>query len=60
MGKGWRGFLVYVNGDIPSIMISIRNCPSDIQILPVVMNLRKQNLLVVAIYTPPLQCKTCF
>ena len=29
------GLLVYVNGDIPSRMIFIRDCPSDIQILPV-------------------------
>ena len=37
-----RGLLVYVNGDIPSRMISIRHYPSDIQILPFEMNLKKQ------------------
>ena len=26
------GLFVYINGDIPSRMISIRDCPSDIQI----------------------------
>ena len=41
-------------------MISFRDCPSDIQILPVEMNLKKQKWLVVAIYTPPLQCKSYF
>ena len=41
-------------------MISIRNCPSDIQILPFEMNLKKQKWLVVAIYTPPSQCKSYF
>ena len=51
------GLLVYLNGDIPSRMISIRDCSSDIQILPIEMNL-KQKWLVVAIYTPPLQCKS--
>ena len=35
------GLLAYVNGDIPSIMISIRDYPSDIQILLVEMNLKK-------------------
>ena len=42
------GLLVYVNGDIPSRMISTRDCPGDIQILPVEMNLKKQKWLVVA------------
>ena len=58
MGVG--GLLVYVNGDIPSRIISIRDCPSDIQILLVEMNLKKQKWLVVARYTPPSQCKSYF
>lgn len=33
--------LVYVNGDIPSRVISIRDCTSHIQILLVEMNLKK-------------------
>ena len=40
-----------------SRMISARDCSSDIQILPVEMNLKKQKWLVAAIYTPPLQSK---
>ena len=45
--------LLYINGDI-------RDCPSDIQILQVEMNLKKQKWLVIAIYTPLLQCKSYF
>ena len=41
-------------------MVSVRDCPSDIQILPVEMNLKKQKWLVVAINTPPLQCTSYF
>ena len=41
-------------------MISIRDCPSDIQILSVEISLKKQKQLVVAIYTPPSQCKSYF
>ena len=40
-----------------SRMTSARDCSSDIQILPVEMNLKKQKWLVAAIYTPPLQSK---
>ena len=41
-------------------MTSIRDCPSDIQILLVEIDLKKQKWLVVAIYTPPSQCKSYF
>ena len=41
-------------------MISIRDCPSDIQISPFKMNLKRQKWLVVAVYTPPSQCKSYF
>ena len=60
-GEGGAGgrVLVYVNGDILSRMISSRDCSSDIQILPVEMNL-KQKWLVVAIYIPPSQYKSYF
>ena len=43
-----------------SRMISARDCSSDIQILPVEMNLKKQKWLVAEIYTPPSQCKSYF
>ena len=41
-------------------MISIRDCLSDIQILPVKKNQKKQKWLVVAMYTLPSQCKSYF
>ena len=40
-------------------MRSICACPSDIQVLPVEMNLKKQKRLV-AIYTAPSQPKSYF
>ena len=52
------GLLVYVNGDILSRMMPIRDCPNDIQILPIEMNLQKQKWSVVPIYTSPSQCKS--
>ena len=57
--KRW-GVLYYVNGDIPTKMIPIRNIPSDIQILLVEMNLEKRKWLDVPIYTPPPQWKSYF
>ena len=53
--RNW-GLLVYINGDIPSRVTYIRQCPSDIQVLPVQMNLKRQRWLAVAIYTPRSQC----
>ena len=41
-------------------MRSICACPSDIQVLPVEMNLKKQKRLVAAIYTAPSQSKSYF
>ena len=56
-----QGLLVYVNGNTSSSsIISICDCSSDIQILTVKMDLRKQKWLVVAIYTPHSQCKSYF
>ena len=55
-----RRVTLYVKGDIPSKMISIRDCPSDIQISPFKMNLKRQMWLVVPVYTPPSQCKSYF
>ena len=36
------GLLVYVNGRIPSKVLKIPDCPSDIQVIPVEINLKKQ------------------
>ena len=41
-------------------MLKIPDCPSDIQVIPVEINLKKQKWLVIAIYTPPSQCKNYF
>ena len=51
------GLLVYVNSNFPSKMLKIPDCPSDIQVIPVDINLKKQKWLVIAIYKPPSQCK---
>ena len=49
------GLLVYVNSSIPSKLIKVPDCLSNIQVIPVEVNLKKQKWLVVAIYTPPSQ-----
>ena len=54
------GLLVYVNSNIPSKVLKIPDCPSDIQVIPVETNLKKQKWLVIAIYTPRSQCKNYF
>ena len=54
------GLLVYVNSNIPSKMLKIPDCPSDIQVIPVETNLKTQKWLVIAIYTSPSQCKNYF
>ena len=36
------GLLVYVNGSIPSKVLKVPDCPSDIQVIPVEINLKKQ------------------
>ena len=54
------GLLVYVNSNIPSKVLNIFDCPSDIQVIPVEITLKKQKWLVIAIYTPPSQCKNYF
>ena len=54
------GLLVYVNSNIPSKVLKIPDCPSDIQMIPVEINLKKQKWLAIAIYTTPSQCKNYF
>ena len=56
LGKS-GGLLVYVNSNIPSKMLKIPDCLGDIQMIPVGINLKKQKWLLIAIYTPPSQCK---
>ena len=54
------GLLVNVKSNIPSKMLKVPDCPSDIQVMPVEINLKKLNWLVIAIYTPPSQCRNYF
>ena len=59
MGKS-GGLLDYVNSNIPSKVLRVPDCPSDIQVIHAEINLKKQKWLVVAIYTPISQCKNYF
>ena len=54
------GLLVYVNSYIQSKVLKIPDCPSDVQVIPVEINLKKEKWLIIAIYTPPSQCKNYF
>ena len=36
------GLLVYVNSNIPSKVLKIPDCPRDMQVIPVEINLKKQ------------------
>ena len=51
--KSSGGLLVYVNGDIPSKVQNKYKLPEELQIIPYVINLRKQKWLVVACYKLP-------
>ena len=46
------GLLVYVNSSIPSRELTNFDFPSDVQIIPVEVNLRKVKWLVISIYRP--------
>ena len=46
------GLLVYVNENIPSRTLNQLKIPSDIQLIPVELNLRKQKWLLLSIYRP--------
>ena len=48
------GLLLYVNESIPSRLLP-HSLPTDIQCIPIELNLRKQKWLVVSIYRPPSQ-----
>ena len=45
-----EGLLVYVNSNISYKVLKVPDCSSDIQVIPVEINLMKQKWLVVAIY----------
>ena len=54
------GLRDYVNRDIPLKVLKIPDSPSDIQVIPSEINLKKQKWLAEAIYTPPSPCKNYF
>ena len=45
--------MVYVNNSIPSKLLNKLFIPSDLQIIPIEINLRKSKWLVISIYKPP-------
>ena len=49
------GLLVYIKSFLPSKMLTIFTLPSNIQIIPFQLNLRKDKWPFVSIYKPPLQ-----
>ena len=55
--KNCIGLLIYINSDILSKTVKFPDSPSNIQVILVEVNLKKQKRLVVAIYTSPSQRK---
>ena len=49
-----------MNNNIPSKVLKVPDCPNDIQVISVEINLKIQKWLVVAIYTPSSQYKNYF
>ena len=47
------GLLVFVRSSIPARMSSNYRLPSDIQVIPFEINLRKEKWLFVSVYKPP-------
>ena len=41
------GLLEYMNSNVPSKVLKIPDCPSDIQVIPVEINLKKEKWLVL-------------
>ena len=49
-----------MNSNISSKVLKIPDCPIDIQVMPVEINLNKQKWLAIAIFTSPSQFKNYF
>ena len=49
------GILVYIKSSLPSKMLTKFKLPNNIQVIPFVLNLRKDKWLFVSIYKSPLQ-----
>ena len=54
------GLLVYVNKNIPSKYLRSFHLPTDIQVIPIEVNLKQRKLLVASKYKPPDQKLACF
>ena len=52
--------MVYIKEDIPSKLLTHFSLPSDIQALPIEVNLRKSKWIIVPIYRPPSKDKNEF
>ena len=46
------GLLVYVRSSIASRLMNLHQLPTDIQLIPIELNLRKQTWLSLALYRP--------
>ena len=57
----WKGgLLVYIKSHLPSRLLKNLDIPSNIQIIPFELNLRKEKWMFMCIYRPPSQNKQYF
>ena len=54
------GLLVYIKSHLPSRLLKTFDIPSNIQIIPFELNLRKEKWMLMWIYRPPFQNKPYF
>ena len=54
------GLLVYIKSHLPSRLLKNFDIPSNIQIIPFELNLRKEKWMFMCIYRPPFQSKQYF
>ena len=54
------GLLVYIKSHLPSRLLKNFDIPSNIQIIPFELNLRKEKWMFMCIYRPPSQNKQYF
>ena len=54
------GLLVYVNENIPSRILTSYQFETNIQIIPIEINLKKERWVIFSIYRPPKQCFKSF
>ena len=54
------GLLIYIKSHLPSRLLKTFDIPSNIQIIPFELNLRKEKWMLMCIYRPPSQNKQYF